>query len=529
MIDLLKKIQNIKINAKSLANNNIHEILAGIVAFFSIAYIIVVNPTILSSINNLAGTVSSNQMAVQLNNNGMTFDFVMIGTCLAAGISCIVVGLFAKSPYILAPGMGLNTLFVFNLVKEYNLPWQVALGVVFLSGLLIVLVTLCGLGKIIIHQIPKDLKMAIGTGIGALIVVLGLKNSGIILVSDHSSIIQLGNFANHHACLTLIGVILIAAMIYRGARFAILLGMLQIILLEILYCLFADMPYIYSKHHYSQIYHALNANITRFFNYFTTIPSELLITPQVIGNYFSSLFLQLNIVDALTISLIAPILSLFLIDYLDSVVALIVLNRKLNRVNIYNENSKIKTISNALNEQNNLNDNKQYFNNKINQENTNSQQIDVQDKKILLVDGAATMIGAICGTSNTTICIESASGIDSGGKTQIVSITAGICFLLAIFILPIIKLIPTSVTSAIMIIIGILMCSELNKINWNKINIALPAFLALFVTPLTNSIINGIGICSICYTFLSLLCKDRKHISPIMYIMTIGFMIYFFR
>lgn len=420
------------------------EAIAGITTFFTMAYIIFVNPLILSGAN------------------GMPAGGVYVATILAAVIGTLIMGLVANVPYAQAPGMGLNALFVAIVTIEGGFTWQQALAIVFICGIINIIITVTQIRKMIIKAIPKSLQYAIGGGIGLFIAYIGFQNAGFI--EFHPAGQSLTSFTNVNSQLALIGLIIIAVLMFLKIKGAILIGIIVTTLIGIpmgVTTLGAGSAYKVSD--ISQTLFALD--ITGLFK----DPSKILLV-------------------------ITTIFAFSLSDTFDTIGTFIGTGRKSG---IFDDKDEAALFSGKG------------FASKMD--------------KALFADATATSIGSLLGTSNTTTYIESAAGIGVGGKTGLTSVFTAILFLICLIFAPVAGLVPGAATAPALIIVGVLMMDSFGKIEWSDFDEALPAFLTAVTMPFAGGITNGIAAGFIFYVILKIFKGKFKEVHPIMYIVTLLF------
>ncbi|MRX74131.1 NCS2 family permease [Bacillus lacus] len=420
------------------------EFLGGLTTFLSMAYILFVNPTTLSlaAIPDLPAELRMNQGAV------------FTATAIAAAIGCLLMGIIAKYPVALAPGMGLNAFFAFTVVLTMGIPWQTALAGVLVSGLIFIVLTLTGVREKIINSIPSELKHAVGAGIGLFITFIGFQNAGII-VSNDAVLVGLGDLMNGGTLLAIFGVVVTVIFMVRGVKGGIFFGMLV-----------------------TAIAGMIVGQISPPAQVVGSIPS-LAPTFGAALTHFDQIF---------TIQMLVVILTFLFVDFFDTAGTLVAVANQAGFV----KDNKIPRAGKAL-----------------------------------FADSAATVVGSILGTSTTTSYIESSAGVAAGARSGFASVVTAGLFLLALFFSPLLGVITAPVTAPALIIVGILMVSSLNKIDWNKFEIAVPAFLTIIAMPLTYSIATGIAVGFIFYP-ITMIAKGRiKEIHPIMYGMFVIFILYF--
>ncbi len=402
------------------------EFVAGLTTFLTMAYIIFVNPTILSS-------------------TGMDKEALIAVTCIVTAIATLIVGVFAKAPIAMAPGMGLNAFFAY-LVGSGKMDWQTALGVVFLSGLFFLILTLLGLRKRIVGAIPPSLISAIAVGIGLFITFIGLKNIGIVVRDEHTFV-----SAGPLTLTVLIGLFGLLVMIFfemKKITGGLIIGILASTALAA----------VFKKIEMPQQFISLHLNV-------------------------QAISFQLNILGALKWSFFATIFTLMFIDMFDSIGTLVACCHQANMVD---ENNKIKGLD-----------------------------------RLLGIDAIATMIGALLGTSTTTAYIESAAGIEQGGRTGLTSIITGGLFLLALLFVPIVGIVPEYATAPALIMVGLFMMKEVKKIDFTNLEEAFPAFIIMVMIALSYSISTGLAFGFISFALIKLVSGKTKDIKPAMWIIVI--------
>ena len=390
------------------------EILAGVTTFLTMAYIILVNPAI-------------------LGQAGMPVAAVAAATCLAAAFASILMGASANMPLALAPGMGLNAYFAFTVVGAMGVPWPVALGCVFISGVAFLLLTFAGIRQLIIAAIPPYLFAAVAGGIGLFIGFIGLKNAGIV-VSNEATSVALGDLRAPGAALALLGLAIIAALAAWKVRGAILIGILATTLAGWAFGFVTFTPQPYDLTAIAQT--AFQLDLAGVFS----------------GQYGIGLF---------------EILFVFLfVDLFDNIGTLVGVTR---RAGLIGEDGRIPRLN-----------------------------------RILFTDSVATMAGALAGTSTVTSYVESAAGVQAGGRTGITAIVTGLLFLLVTFAAPYAQLVPLAATAPALVLVGGLMMAPLVDIAWDDPEVAIPAFLTVAMIPLTFSIANGLAFGITAYALIKL-------------------------
>ncbi|MDV6378361.1 NCS2 family permease [Sporosarcina sp. GW1-11] len=431
-----------------LGTNYRREIIGGITTFLAMAYILAVNPIMLS-LDVVPDLPDSMRM-----DKGAVF----VATALSAAVGTLFMGLIAKYPIGLAPGMGLNAFFAFTVVLTYGIPWQTGLTGVLFSGLIFIVLSLTGLREKIINAIPAQLKFAVGAGIGLFITFLGLQNAKII-VGDENTLVGLGDLTAGPTLLTIFGLVVTVIMMVRKIKGAIFYGMIMTAILGMAVSLIEVPHKVVDK-----------------------IPS----VAPTFGAAFDAIFN--DPASLMTTQFLVIVITFLFVDFFDTAGTLVAVATQAGLM-------KEDRLPRA--------------------------------GKALLADSLATVTGAAMGTSTTTSYIESTAGVAAGAKTGFASIVTAVLFLLALFFSPLLLVITPAVTAPALIIVGVLMVSTLGNIEWNRFEIAVPAFFTIIAMPLTYSIATGIAIGFIFYPITMLVSGRRKEIHPIMYALFVIFILYF--
>jgi len=412
------------------------ELIAGLTTFLTMSYIIIVNPHILT------------------DGTGMDFTGVLTATILVSSVSSILMGLYANLPYGLAPGMGLNAFFTYTLVLTKKIPWETALGAVFISGIVFVILSVFKARRVIVEAIPLSLRKAVAGGIGLFIAFIGFKNAGFI-ISSPVTFVTLGKF-NLGVILFLIGLLITAVLIIYRVKGGLLLGIIITTLLAL---------------SFEKLFLSDQSALVKFTGSIFTLPD------------FKSAFLKMDIKGALTLGMIAPIFTFLFTDMFDSISTFV----------------GIAEVAGLIDKK--------------------GQPINVG--KALLVDAISTTISGPLGTSSGTTYIESASGVEEGGKTGLTAITIGLLFLPFLFFSNVIRAIPSFATAPALVVVGVYMMNGIKEINFKNFEEGIPAFLALILVPLTYSITQGIIWGFLSYTLIKLLRGKGKEVHPLMYIISL--------
>ena len=442
------------------------EIVAGLTTFFTMAYIIFVNPGMLSA-------------------TGMSFEGVFVATCLSAAVGTLIMALFANVPYAVAPGMGLNALFAYTVCLAGGFSWKQALSMVFICGLINIVITVTKLRKAIVKSIPESLQNAIGGAIGLFIAYLGLNNAGLIsftLTATETGSLTLNSgvtpgmmaFSNPSLVLAVIGLLIIVILMVLKVKGAILIGIVATTIIGIPMGVTLMPESIMSD---SGTWEGFKEVSFAFFG----------------GDGFVSLFTD----PAKIPFVIVTIFSMCLSDTFDSIGTFIGTGRKSGIFDAEDE----KALEGSG------------FKSRLD--------------KALVADSFATSIGALFGTSNATTYVESSAGIAAGGRTGLTSLTTAIMFLICLPFAGFIGMVPSAATSPALIVVGVLMVEPFAKINWSDLNDAVPAFFTVAVMSFTYGITNGIAAGFIMYCITKICTKKAKEIHPIIAVASILFIIDF--
>jgi AGZA family xanthine/uracil permease-like MFS transporter len=391
------------------------ELTAGLTTFAAMAYILAVNPAILSAC-------------------GMDVGAVITATALASAVMTAVMGVATNYPIALAPGMGVNAFFTYTICLGMKVPWSAALAIVFTSGALFLVLTFTGIRQKIIEAIPVELKVAISCGIGLFIGFIGLKN-GAIIVSDPVTFVKAGTLSSPSALLVLFGIILTAVLVWRRVRGAIVLSVLALTIIG----LFVPAP-------------DGKGSLTALPRRLVDLPASL--TPT---------FLQLDLpyVWRHLTQLFPMIVAVLFVDLFDNMGTLIGVCQ---RAGLLDSQGRLPKIGRAL-----------------------------------AADASAAMFGSVLGTSTVTSYIESAAGVEEGGRTGLTALVVAACFLLSLVLHPIIRVVPLAATAPALVIVGILMMQGIHKLDLSDFAKAIPAVLIIILMPLTFSISEGLAIGFVVY------------------------------
>jgi len=412
----------------------IREFIAGSTTFFAMLYIIPVNATILHA-------------------SGMPFDALVSATILMTVIATMITALWANTPIAMSVGMGLNAYFSYGLVLGMKIPWQSALGVVFLSGVLYLIIALTPLRAWIIKTIPMDIKRATSAGIGAFIAFIGLKEMGLIIDSP-ATLVQLGHLGDEKVLLAIFSLFTALVLSMLKVRGALILS---IFITSLLAWVIGVSP----------------------------APKEIFSMPASIA----PIFLEMDITAAFTLAMIPVILTFLLTDIFDTIGTLIGVGL---RAELFQEDEP-----QAL-------------------------------ERTMQSDALATILSGVCGVTSTTAFIESATGVEEGGRTGLSSFFTALLFLLPLFLLPLFEAIPSYTIYPVLVVVGSYMFSELGNIDYKDDAIKYATFFLVIMMPLTYSITNGLLIGAFVYVVIKLFKKEFNVLQSAMGLMALLAVILFY-
>jgi AGZA family xanthine/uracil permease-like MFS transporter len=417
------------------------ELRAGLTTFLTMSYVLFVNPQVLGS-------------AIVVPNG---FAKLLVVTALAAAIGSLLMALVARYPFAQAPGMGLNAYFAYTVVLGQKIPWQTALGAVFISGLLFVILSVLGVRQAIVRAIPNALKFAVTAGIGTFLAFLGLRNAGAV-VADPATFVTLGHLTSPPVLIAVFGLLVTSALLVRRVKGAIVYGIVASTLLGIVT--------------HAALFPGAHGALVPFAGF----PDGVLALPV----WPSGLVGALDIRGALALGAAAVVFTFFFVDFFDATGTLVGLA---SRAGYLDANGELPRA-----------------------------------RRTFASDGLAAMVGAVLGTSTTTAYIESAAGIEEGGRTGLTALAVAVLFFLATLIWPLASLIPPAATAPALIVVGALMLQGLRNVDWDDYAVSIPVFLTVVAMPLTFSIANGVSFGVIAYAAIKLLSGRGKEVDPLLYV-----------
>ncbi|MBV7363015.1 NCS2 family permease [Actinomycetaceae bacterium TAE3-ERU4] len=435
------------------------EIRGGIVTFFAMSYILVINPIILSKAA------------------GVNPAAVAAGTALIAGLMTILMGVWANFPLAMAAGMGLNAMVAFTLCGPLNLTYAEAMGLIFWEGVLITILVLTGFREAVFKAIPSQLKVAISVGIGLFIAFIGLVDAGIIRATQAPPV-QLGingSLEGWPALVFVVGLITTIILYVRKVRGAILIGIASSTLLAVIIQMFAHLP---------------GRSAEAPTGWGITIP-QLQGSPIAIPSFatlgqidFFGAFHKLGFVAVLLL-----VFSLMLADFFDTMGTMVAIGAEAGLLD--------------------------------------KEGVPGRSRAILLVDSLSAIAGGLGGVSSNTAYVESSAGVGEGARTGLANIVTGVLFLLSMFFAPVVEIVPSEAATTALVFVGFLMMTQVADIDWKNPEIAIPAFLTIVFMPFSYSITVGIGMGFVSYFFIKLGRGKFRDIHPLMWIVSLLFMLYF--
>ncbi len=415
------------------------EVIAGITTFLATMYIIVVNPAIIST-------------------TGMSFSGVLTATVLVSAFSSIMMGLYANNPIVVAPGMGLNAFFTYSVVLGMGIEWPVALGAVFWSGIIFLILSIFKIRTMIVQAIPKQIRYAIAAGIGLFITFIGFVNAKFI-VDNPATLVSIAEIDSIIVTF-LVGLFITSILVIKRVKAALIIGIVVTTIIAIpIGRLYGDASAI---------------------NYGT---ATLVTWKGLFSMPDFSLLLKMNFIDSLSLSLVPVVFAFLFTDMFDSLSTFIGVAEAADLVD---ENGEPRNI-----------------------------------RKSLIVDGFSTAISGLFGTSSGTSFIESAAGVEEGGRTGLTAVVTGLLFLPFMFLSPLLSVVPALATAPALILVGVFMMKPVLKINWTKFDDAIPAFFGMILIPLTYSITQGIIWSFIAWTIIKIAVGKKDEITPMLIIIDI--------
>lgn len=408
------------------------EIMAGITTFLTMAYILAVNPNILS-------------------DTGMDKGALFTTTVVVSAVATMLMGLYAKMPFALAPGMGLNAFFAYTVCSILGYSWQFALTAVFLEGIIFILLTISNLREKIVDVIPETLKNSISVGIGIYIAFIGLNSAGVV-INNEATLVSIGDITTGSALVCIIGIILSSILLIKNVTGALMIGIIITALIGI----------------------PLGV---------TNINGVLSAPPSI-----EPIFCKFEWAQIFSKEMFIIVFTLLFVDLFDTIGTIIGVTTRAGMI----KNGKIPRL-----------------------------------KQAFLVDAVATTGGAVLGTSTVTTFVESAAGVEAGGRTGLTAFVTGLCFLSALFFAPLFLSIPAAATAPVLVLVGVMMMASVVKIDFNNYSESIPAFICIIMMPLCYSISDGIALGVLSYVLVNMLSGNYKKLTLGTYILAAFFVMKF--
>jgi AGZA family xanthine/uracil permease-like MFS transporter len=434
------------------------ELIAGAATWLTMSYILFVNPAILGQVKDHTGV-------------GLPFDQVLTVTALVAGCITLAMGIYAKYPFALAAGLGLNAFVAFTLVGANGLTWPQAMGVIVTEGLVITVLVITKFREAVVNAIPMDLKLAIGIGIGLFIAFIGFVNAGVAIHNDQSgTVVTIGDLTTLRMLVFAIGFAVTATLVARRTKGALLFGIVFTTIVGII---------VNKSWGHSALWKAVGPDTG-------LVPHKWVSAPHfnLVGHFSFDFFSALGFWSA-----VAIVISVMLSDFFDTMGSVIGMA---GEAGLLDEKGKLPGIN-----------------------------------RVLLVDSLAAAAGGAASASSNTTYLESAAGISEGGRTGLTSVVVGFLFLLALFFSPLAGVIPPEATAGVLIIVGYFLLTLAKDIKWADPGIGIPVLLTMVVMPFTFSITNGVGAGFLSYTVIQLLRGRWREVHPLMLLISGVFAWYF--
>ncbi|MET4099655.1 AGZA family xanthine/uracil permease-like MFS transporter [Agrococcus sp. UYP10] len=447
------------------------EVRGGLVTFFAMAYIIVLNPLII-------GGFSADQAATDVEGGWLPNGQVAAVTALVGGLMTLAMGLIANVPFGLAAGLGINSFLAFGLVGE--LTWPEAMGLVLINGVIIVVLAATGLRRMIFDAVPPALKSAIAVGIGLFIAFIGFVDSGFVRSTGAASPpVELGDGGSITSLPTavfVVGVILMGILLALRVKGALLIGIVATTIIAIiLEAIFRVGP-------------SLGANPDAWNLNAPALPTSVVALPDL------SLIGQVSFGSFDRIGILATTMFIFTLVFMNFFDAMGTMTGLARQAGLATPDGQFPGL-----------------------------------KRALVVEGFGAVAGGGASASSNTVFVDSAAGVGEGARTGLASVVTGVLFLAAMFLTPLTQIVPLEVAAATLVVVGAMMMAQIADIDFTDFRVALPAFLTIVVMPLTYNIANGIGVGFIAWVIVNAVSGRAKQISPLLWIVAALFVVFFVR
>ncbi|GEA89830.1 permease [Cellulomonas cellasea] len=450
------------------------EVRGGLVTFFTMSYIVVLNPFIIGTVQDGTGSFLG-------GGDGPNFGMIAAATALVAGVLSILMGVVANFPLALAAGLGLNAVVAYSIASLPDMTWADAMGIVVLEGLIILVLVLTGFREAVFRAVPIELKTAISVGIGLFIAFIGLVDAGFVRIpASLATPVELGiggSVAGWPLFVFVVGLLLAIVLMVRRVRGAILIAILTATVLAVIVELVAKVGPQGSE----------GENPSGWELNVPAIPDSLVSMPDfgLLGQF--SLFGSIEKIGFVAVALL--VFSVLLADFFDTMGTMVAVG---GEADLLDENGNPP-----------------------------------RTKQILIVDSVAAAAGGAGSVSSNTSYIESAAGVGDGARTGLASVVTGIAFLLATFVSPLVELVPFEAATPALVVVGFLMVMQVSGIDWKNYEVAIPAFLIMVLMPFTFSITAGMGAGFIAYVVIKVAVGKVRDVHPLMWLAGVLFVLYF--
>ncbi|NLZ48692.1 MAG: NCS2 family permease [Clostridiales bacterium] len=458
--NLLERVFKLKENETNVKT----EVIGGLTTFITMAYALLVIPNVLKISGMNAEGIKGDGAAVFTVLNDPYVGSAFTAMCIVSAIGTLIMALYANLPFALAPGIGLTAFFTYSVCLTLGYTWQQGAAAICISGILFIIITVTSIREKIVEALPQNIKVAMTSGIGLFITLIGLKSGGVI-VSSPDTLVAFGDFTNPKTLLTIIGIAIMGILVAKNVRGGMLIAILITTLIGI------------------------PMGVTNFSNIqLLSMPKS--IAPTFFQMDFKGLLSQngTGIIGAIT-SVIMVVLTFSLVDLFDTIGTLV---GTANKANMVLPDGKIKNM-----------------------------------KKALISDSISTTLSGIFGLTTTSTYVESAAGIAAGARTGLSSAVVSFLFILSLFMGGIVGIVPTEATAPALVVVGILMLESIKEVDFSDFTEALPAFFTIVIMPFSYSIANGIAAGIIFYPLMKVFTKRYKEVHPIIYVLAVLFIIRF--
>jgi AGZA family xanthine/uracil permease-like MFS transporter len=459
------------------------EVRGGLVTFFTMAYIIILNPIIIGTQVDVSGHLISGALPSEPGAVATSMAMVAAATALIGGLMTILMGVYGRFPIALATGLGLNALVAYTIVKQMT--WPQAMGLIVWEGVLITILVLTGFRRAIFNAVPRSMRAAISVGIGLFIAFIGLVDGGVVRAATGTPV-QLGIYGQllgWPIAIFLIGLLLIVALYIRKVKGALLIAILSATVIAVIVQAVLNLPLM--KDATGAVVNPTGwiQNLPALSSGFAAPNLALLGRVDLFGAFTSAAG------PGAVIGILLLVFSLLLSDFFDTMGTIVAVGAE----------------GDMLGEDGNP----------------------PYTQEILLVDSVAAIAGGLGSVSSNTSYIESASGVGEGARTGIASVVTGLAFLLSLFLAPLVEMVPAEAATPALFFVGFLMMSQVVHVDWEDPEEGIPAFLTIVLMPFTYSITTGIGAGFIALVLLKLLRGKSKEIHPLMWVVAAAFVLYF--